>query len=391
MRYREPPRVLGPYHEENNRWRLIVIDGGKRRSVLCETQGAALRAKARLTRELRLSATQITTALIAGYFEDKVGTGVCLPQTRTHQEPRLRQLLGAYRERPIGALTPRVALLLYEKLVRTPCRKTGLPPAAASHRMTLKIARGFGRWVVERGLLRENPFSAVKPVGKEKSGKPQLRLEEARRLTATALRHYEAYADRMALAVTVTLMMGLRATEALARQVRDLDDGGRVLWIDVGKTRNARRRLHVPQALRPHLTRLANERAPDGFLFATAASGRAPNRQALHRAVWRLCDAAGVPRVCPHSLRGLYATLAVESGAVSDAVAASLGHSSFSITERHYASAAAVHNARTARVESLLDGSPEPPPAAPERVSVSLDRDMLIELLALAKNRPPAL
>lgn len=37
-------------------------------------------------------------------------------------------------------------------------------------------------------------------------------------------------------------MMGLRTSEVLERVVRDLDDGARYLWIDAGKTANARRR-----------------------------------------------------------------------------------------------------------------------------------------------------
>lgn len=385
MRHREPPRVLGPYQEQN-RWRVIVIDEGKRRSVWCRTQRSAERAKARLTRELNKPATLITAALVASYFEHKETIGGCLPRTRRDQETRLLRLLGRYGERPIGSLTPRAAAMLYEASVRTPCERTGKPPAAASHRMDLKVARHFGKWAVERGLLASNPFLSVKPVGRESTGKPQLRLEEAKRLAATALRNYEEHGDRMALAATVALMMGMRAGEVMARRVRDLDDGGRVLWVDAGKTRNARRHLLVPHVLRPHLSGLAQGRPPEAFLFSVVARGLAPTRQTLHSAVWRLCDAARVPRVCPHSLRGLYATLAVESGAVSDAVAASLGHSSFAVTERHYASAAAVHNARTARVENILSDR-EGAATESEQVPVKLDRDLLLQLIELAKSR----
>ena len=51
----------------------------------------------------------------------------------------------------------------------------------------------------------------------------------------------------------------------------------------------------------------------------------------------RLCKLAGTTAVGTHRLRGLYATLAVESGALSETVASSLGHGSFAMTERHYA------------------------------------------------------
>nr|WP_255412582.1 tyrosine-type recombinase/integrase [Haliangium sp. UPWRP_2] len=66
------------------------------------------------------------------------------------------------------------------------------------------------------------------------------------------------------------------------------------------------------------------------------SSGKPRTRQGLHRAVRRLCTVAGVPIVCPHSLRGLWATAGVRSGALSHAVAAALGHGSFKVTAKHY-------------------------------------------------------
>ena len=76
--------------------------------------------------------------------------------------------------------------------------------------------------------------------------------------------------------------------------------------------------------------------------------------QNLHGLVWELCDAAKVPRVCAHSLRGLWATLAVESGTASESVAAALGHGSFEVTARHYAQPSAIHAANTDRAVSTL-------------------------------------
>ena len=58
--------------------------------------------------------------------------------------------------------------------------------------------------------------------------------------------------------------------------------------------------------------------------------------------VRKLCVLAGVPLTCTHSLRGLYATLAVQSGSASHVGASSLGHGSFEITQQHYAQAIAL-------------------------------------------------
>jgi hypothetical protein len=104
--------------------------------------------------------------------------------------------------------------------------------------------------------------------------------------------------------------------------------------------------------------------------------------------VQRLCLQADVPTVCTHSLRGLWATLAVQSGAPSHTVAANLGHHSFEVTERHYAQGSAVSNAATARVLEVLgseqSGSPKSARAQLEQLDErTLDR--LLELLAESK------
>jgi integrase len=194
----------------------------------------------------------------------------------------------------------------------------------------------------------------VRPVGRVNAGKPQLRIDEAQRFVATALDAFDDGDDPLTVGALVALLMGLRASEVLQRRVRDVDRGGEILWIDGGKTKNARRYLDVPAVLQPRLLRLCSGRDPESYLLGSSAEGQPRRRQALWSAVQRLCQAAQVPPVCPHSLRGLWATLGVQSGAVSHAVAASLGHGSFSITAKHYAQPEAISGAHTARVMTML-------------------------------------
>ena len=85
---------------------------------------------------------------------------------------------------------------------------------------------------------------------------------------------------------------------------------------------------------------------------------------ALHRTrdlevARNFCKAAQVPRVCPHCLRGLHSTLALEHGATSGLVAAALGHGSFEITQRHYVQPDTVDNLKQAKVSAALE-SPQP-------------------------------
>ena len=141
--------------------------------------------------------------------------------------------------------------------------------------------------------------------------------------------------------------------------MRDLDCGGTKLWVaasdsDRGKTANARRDPEVPKVLQSRLLKLAFGRVPDDYLFGLASTGKPRCRQVLHATVHRVCTEAGVPQVCPHSLRGLWATAGVSSGAVSHAVAAALEHGSFEVTAKHYVQPGTLESSRTSQLVGLL-------------------------------------
>ena len=63
------------------------------------------------------------------------------------------------------------------------------------------------------------------------------------------------------------MYLGLRQGEVTARVARDIDDDGRVLWVPFGKTHNARRRLRIPEQLRPLILRLMATKRADEPLF----------------------------------------------------------------------------------------------------------------------------
>ena len=287
----------------------------------------------------------------------------------------------------IASVTPLRATALYQRAVATRSSKTGEPLAAASHRFYLWAARRVFAWAVQQGCVGLNPFDGVQPIGKVNVGKPQLRIDEARRFTEAALAYFEETRHPLAIGALVALMMGLRTSEVRLRQVRDLDDEGRYLWVDAGKTHNARRHLEVPELLRPYLRRLADGKPSTDLLFGAGRTGKPRSRQKLWDMVCRLCKLAAVPLVCTHSLRGLHATLAVQSGAAAHAVASSLGHGSFEITQRHYAQASSVANAATARVLSILDAPRGPEEdmaqALAERLRAQLDQSTRARLARL--------
>lgn len=146
--------------------------------------------------------------------------------------------------------------------------------------------------------MDENPFEEIEGVGKRKKGKTQLTIDEARVLLATCLA-----ADGIgATAALCCLLLAMRAGEIVGLSPRSIDDGGRILRIDVAKTDAGIRLIEIPEVLRDRLPALA------------AASF---DRHWGNRNVHRLCKKAGVTNVGPHALRGTHASLATQAASVT--------------------------------------------------------------------------
>ncbi|HVV52607.1 MAG TPA: hypothetical protein VHO06_23275, partial [Polyangia bacterium] len=112
------------------------------------------------------------------------------------------------------------------------------------------------------------------------------------------------------------------------------------------------------------MKRITQDPPPDAWLFDFDPDRRRrtrnlykSRRDALLRRVRALCKAAGVPEVVSHSMRGLHAKLATESGVTSHAVAAALGHTSFAVTSRHYVGAAVTRRSANRRTLRVLRGA----------------------------------
>lgn len=397
-RAKSPPRVKGPYSERGGtRFRIRICELTGHRNLFFSTMKEALAGMKEAAREFSLSGnSRALGRLLDEYIEDKVRRGLCTALSASRHRDHLRKWLEDYLDKDIDKLTPKRAAALYERLVSTPTAKTGLPPSAATQRYYLQLAQMLFRWATRRGYLRESPFTNVQPVGRPHRGKKQLRFDEAERFISAAFRMFDERGDVMALAAVTALLLGCRAGEVRHLRVRDLDCGGAKLWVAAGdsdyqgKTHNAARDPDVPEVLRPRLLRLASGRDPDAPLFALSRTGKHGSHQAFYCAVQRVCRAARVPIVCPHSLRGLWATAGVRSGALSHAVAAALGHGSFEVTAKHYVRPGALDEARTERlVQMLAMGTAKPSlePGAPsnEQFLASLPYETLARLVALAE------
>ena len=369
---RKQARVLGPY-PNGDKFRLVVFEGTGRKSVVVATLEEAQRVKDQIATMLGESIQVPIGAALDEYLAEKQQRGA-VGSTISTLSYKLRQFLPV--DEALSEITPARAQKLYQDET-TRSGRFGRPVAAATHRGLLRSTKGLFHWAVERGYLRTNPFAGVRPVGRVNVGKTQLRIDEARRLCAVLLAH--APTDDGAVAVLLQLMLGLRSSEVLHRKVRDVDDNGRVLWIPSGKTKNAKRRLLVPELLQPILRRLTAVGPPERILIG-GDRDRAHFSDFLWHRVHRYCDLAGVPRVCPHSLRGLHSTLALEAGATSGAVAAALGHGSFAVTARHYADPDTLRNTTTRRVTDVL-ATP-----TPERPASTVSAAGLVDAL---RSLPP--
>jgi integrase len=247
---------------------------------------------------------------------------------------------------PLASLTPQDA----EQLYRSEVEKCSV----ATHHKSLRSAKALFEYCVKKGYVGTNPFKDIRPIGKPNTGKPQLRRDEAKKLSAHLLQ-LSSTGDLFALALSVQLLFGLRSGEVLKLRKRDIDSDGSMLIVEGTKTKNARRSLQIES---PVIRRLLADRSltlgPDSLLFGQTASGKPPTNSALHKRLRKFCHQAGVPEVCPHSLRGLHSSLAVSGGATSGIVAAALGHGSDAITLKHYIEPSAMDAARSARVSAAL-------------------------------------
>jgi integrase len=238
-------------------------------------------------------------------------------------------------------LTPAMCQRYYEELTKR--------LAVDTHRNVLVQVRTFLNWCVKKTWIETNPLDGVEGIGRRRHGKPQLRIDEARKWMAAAV-DYANSGEVGAVVAMTALLLAMRASEIVKRQVRDLDDGGRLLWIDDTKTEAGRRTLEVPAVLQPHLLRLAENRPAEQMLFGLH------DRSFVRRWVRRICTAAKVPMVCAHSMRGLHSTLSRERGITGEVVATALGHVDKRVTEQSYTRPEAISNAQQRRVLEVLNG-----------------------------------
>lgn len=349
QRRKDCVRVLGPY-QHGTKWRVILIDpeGTRDRHDLPTAEEAA--AVAEMLRlefgVVAAGAKTVNEAIDAYelYMRDEKGNKfasaavTAIRMRRFFTDPDLA-LCSIDRHR----------VEQYYEQLRTQPGKHKRQLAADTHRNMLSEARTFLKWCTKKGWIRSNPAEGVEGVGRRRHGKAQLRIDEARAWMAKAV-EYANQGETGAVVAMMSLLMGMRAQEITTRLVRDLDDGGRLLWIPETKTEAGRRMLQVPEQLQPYLKQLAEGKERDTLLFGSHW------RDWPRKWVQRICRDAQVPKVSAHGMRGLHSTLALEAGVTAHAVAAALGHHSPAVTFQSYAKPEAVQGAKQGRMLRVMNG-----------------------------------
>ena len=167
----------------------------------------------------------------------------------------------------------------------------------------------FCKWAVQRGYMLELPLRGMAPFAKKaRSVRRALTPEEIQKLLMVAPPHRQ-------LVYEVALCSGLRAGELSALRVSDLDVARNGLLLREECTKNRKAGFQpLPSFVVERLkTDSKGKQSSDALLRIDARSGHAARDLDID------LQAAGIPKSTPagkiHSLRVVYTTFVIESGA----------------------------------------------------------------------------
>ncbi len=359
------PRVLGPvWCASKGYWRVTTIDpeqvDPRNRS---RERYFAEREEAQEYRDLKAAALErlrgvTVKAAIDGYKQhlNEKGTGA----VSYNETVRRLQLFFPDHAMLIGRVTTERAEQYYKVFrQRRKVRKDGSdagPISVSYHRAALINARSFANWCVKQGWLPSNPFAAVEGIGQRNAGKLQHTGDESRKFYSYCWTLAQN-GDNAALGVLMALSMALRSSDITRRIVRDVDLDSTVLRITDGKTKKSNEPREIPLALQPLLRQLVAGRDPFEPLFKTPYTKTGHHtRRWLEEAMSRFCEAAGVPYVCPHALKGTAGSILAKRGALGNQIFEYLSHEEGATTKRHYVPGDAIEQAETRAGLALIMG-----------------------------------
>jgi integrase/recombinase XerC len=217
-------------------------------------------------------------------------------------------------------------------------RRQGEGCARSSVARYLASIRAFFRWMMDEGLLKENPAEWVRAPKQEVRLPDVLSVEEVERLIAAAGGGtFQAARDRAILEVLYGA--GLRVSEAVGLDVDDVHAGTESVRV---RGKGSKERIAplgaqaiaaIGEYLRFREERLRHLGRMERALFINK-NGTRLDARSVRRVLVRCARAAGLDRrVHPHTLRHSFATHMLDRGADLRTVQELLGHAHLSTTQ----------------------------------------------------------
>jgi site-specific recombinase XerD len=240
-----------------------------------------------------------------------------------------------------------------------------------STRLQIVVLKGFGKWLVDKGYLEENPMRNV-IVPKVVSPKQDIVYdEEAQAMLSACDRIHDKRRSALARAiVSMFIYSGLRRTELLNLKMDDVSFNDQSVTVVHGKGRKTRIVYPHPECfadLRNWLT--MRPKCVHEYVFALDRSRRMFNEAltTLFREVKAIAELSGNDRVHPHAFRRGCGTRLMSQGYSMFDVQTFLGHSDQKTTQIYLAS----NQRRLKQLAGLGDLRPTPTqaveaPAPPE-------------------------
>ncbi len=206
--------------------------------------------------------------------------------------------------------------------------------------MALARLRTIFRLAEEEGLVADNPARLVRSLREPRAAVDPFSAREIELLLGAA-----APGTERAFLATL-LFAGLRPSEALGLQWRDIDlrrsiisvRRGRTRWGDgMTKTEASEREVDISAALFAELSALSAARRGDEYVFTGPRGAPLDWNNFRHRTWRRLMAITGVRLRPPYQCRHSYAANLLAQGANPHYVAHQMGHSTLAMVIRHYA------------------------------------------------------
>jgi len=343
------PRMMPTFQQFSSEWLTgMKLEGGRR--------GSGLSAAGANDLEWRLR-----HLLFA--FGDKRLDEITIEDVDQFRRAKVREA-----ERRRSAIAAGKPLLDDSGRVRRPLSVTSINKVLTTLSAVLDVAVEYELVArnVAKGRRRRLPVTRPRRTWLDRADHIAALLDGASALDAAAVRHR---GQRRALLATL-VFAGLRISEALALQWRDIDLARGTIHVRGTKTDAADRNVTILPVLRDELSsyRASLRDAPAGSIVFSTASGRSlgvtnARRRVLRAAVEKANEQLGgdglepLPDgLTPHSLRRTFASLLFAIGEPPPRVMGQMGHTTPNLTLAIYAREMDRRDGEDERLKALVNG-----------------------------------